>query len=61
MNTTDESSWVNVANHMKRMAELQPYKRAVVYPAGWDSNGRVAYTHLTFQQLDRESDMIAHG
>ncbi len=61
MNTTDENSWVNVANHLKRMAELQPYKRAVVYPAGWDSNGRVAYTHLTFQQLDRESDMIAHG
>jgi acyl-CoA synthetase (AMP-forming)/AMP-acid ligase II len=61
MNTTDENSWVNVANHLKRMAELQPYKRAVVYPAGWDSTGRVAYTHLTFQQLDRESDMIAHG
>ncbi len=61
MNTADESSWVNVANYLKRMAERQPYKRAVVYPAGWDDNGRVAYTHLTFQQLDRESDLIAHG
>ncbi|OQX09812.1 MAG: peptide synthase [Desulfobacteraceae bacterium IS3] len=43
------------------MAEIQPYKRAVVYPVGWDEKGRIAYTHLTFLQLDQESDYMAHG
>jgi len=52
---------INVATHLTRMAKEQPYKRAVVYPASRDKNGRVAYTHLTFRQLDRESDCLAHG
>jgi acyl-CoA synthetase (AMP-forming)/AMP-acid ligase II len=43
------------------MARIQPYRRAVVYPAAHDHNGRVAYSHLTFRQLDRESDCFAHG
>jgi acyl-CoA synthetase (AMP-forming)/AMP-acid ligase II len=43
------------------MAREQPYKRAAMFPAGRDPNGRVAYSHLTFRQLDRESDCIAHG
>lgn len=51
----------NVANLLRKMARIKPYKRAVVYPAGWDENGRVAYTHYTFQQLDQESDCIARG
>lgn len=52
---------VNVSNHLKTMAALQPYKRAVVYPAGQDKDGRIAYSHLTFLQLDQESDLLAHG
>jgi len=52
---------VNVASHLKRMAKIEPYKRAVVYPAARDNYGRVAYSHLTFLQLDRESDCLAHG
>lgn len=52
---------VNVARRLREMAERMPHKRAVVFPAGWDENGRVAYTHLTFLQLDRESDRVAHG
>jgi acyl-CoA synthetase (AMP-forming)/AMP-acid ligase II len=51
----------NISSYLKRMARLQPYKRAVVYPAGRDKNNLVAYTHLTFQQLDQESDCLAHG
>lgn len=51
----------NVSDHLRTMAETQPYRRAVVYPAGWDEKGRVAYTHLTFLQLDQESDDMAHG
>jgi len=53
--------FVNVSSHLKRMAEIQPYKRAVVYPVSRDKNGRIAYAHLTFLQLDIESDIIAHG
>ncbi len=56
-----KSPIVNVASHLKRMAEITPYKRAVVYPAGRDNYGRITYSHLTFLQLDRESDCLAHG
>ncbi|MFP4309987.1 MAG: fatty acid CoA ligase family protein [Desulfococcaceae bacterium] len=52
---------VNIAGRLREMAERMPHKRAVVFPAGWDENGRVAYTHLTFLQLDRESDRVAFG
>ncbi len=52
---------VNVANLLKKKVDLHPFKRAVVYPAGWDEDNRVAYTHLTFLQLDEESDCLAHG
>lgn len=43
------------------MANILPFKRAVVYPAGRDKRGRVTYAHLTFEQLDQESDCLAHG
>ena len=43
------------------MARIQPFKRAVVAPVGRDRRGHVAYSHLTFQQLDRESDFLAYG
>ena len=56
-----EQPIVNVATHLRDMARLQPYKRAVVCPCGRDREGRVAYTHLTFRQLDIESDCIAKG
>lgn len=64
MNTSEQtkkSNIVNVAFHLKKMAESQPYLRAVVYPAGRDKAGRITYAHLTFLQLDRLSDRIAHG
>ncbi|MCJ7774489.1 MAG: AMP-binding protein, partial [Desulfobacterales bacterium] len=41
------------------MAEIQPYGKAVIYPESRDISGRVAYTHLTFLQLDQESDKLA--
>ncbi len=52
---------VNVSYFLKENSNKFPYKRAVVFPEGHDGNGRVAYTHLTFRQLDRESDRIAAG
>ncbi len=43
------------------MARSQPYALAVVVPSGRDRSGRVRYTHLTYRQLDRDSDEIACG
>jgi acyl-CoA synthetase (AMP-forming)/AMP-acid ligase II len=63
MNSTShqDNSYVNVSAYLTRMAKARPYQRAVVYPAGRDRHGRVAYAHLTFRQLDRESDHLANG
>ncbi len=52
---------VNVAQYLRTMARVQPYRRAVVSPSVRGADGRVAYAHLTFRQLDRESDCFAHG
>lgn len=51
----------NIADKLRRSAEQFPAQRAVVFPAGRDGNGRVTYAHLTFAQLDRESDRLARG
>ncbi|KPJ76681.1 MAG: peptide synthase [Deltaproteobacteria bacterium SG8_13] len=51
----------NIASHLRRMARVQPYKKAAVCPAGRDRNGRMTYAHLTFRQLDCESDAVARG
>lgn len=60
MNTTIPPI-VNVAAYLKKQAELKPFKRAVVFPHGKDAQGRIAYSHLTFRQLDLESDKMAFG
>ena len=51
----------NIARRLSEIAERSPHQRAVVFPAGRDAAGRLAYSHLTFQQLDRESDCLARG
>ena len=63
MNKPDPNNndYVNIASYLTRTAKTQPHKRAVVYPAGRDKEGRIAYSHLTFLQLDQESDCLAHG
>ena len=43
------------------MARTHPYVNAVACPSGRDAAGRVRYVHWTFQQLDRESDVLARG
>jgi olefin beta-lactone synthetase len=52
---------VNIASHLPAMAAHQPHRQAVVFPHGRDAANRVTYTHLTFRQLDDESDRIAAG
>lgn len=59
MKETDKT--VNVSSHLIRMADINPYKRAVICHAGRDKHKRAIYSHLTFQQLNRESDILAHG
>jgi acyl-CoA synthetase (AMP-forming)/AMP-acid ligase II len=52
---------LNIADRLRRSAQLVPTQRAVVFPQSKDRAGRVAWTHLTFQQLDEEVDAIARG
>ncbi len=51
----------NIAIHLSRMAIRQPHTMAVVVPDGRDRAGRVRYTHLTYRQLDQDSNRIAQG
>ena len=51
----------NISSHLRDMARQHPFRRAVVYPRRRDKSGRVAYTHLTFSQLDAQSDTAAFG
>ena len=50
---------INISSYLREMAKKFPYKRAVVCPVGKDKYGHTAYTHLTFHQLDQESDRVA--
>ena len=43
------------------MAGSQPWRPAVVFPQAQDPQGRVSYTHYTFQQLDEASGRLARG
>ncbi len=52
---------VNIAHRLRHTADRMPSKRAVVCAAGRDRRGRRTYSHLTFAQLDRESDNLARG
>ncbi|HUG94130.1 MAG TPA: fatty acid CoA ligase family protein [Planctomycetaceae bacterium] len=52
---------MNIAERLRATARERPFQRAVVCPAGRDRAGRVAYTQLTFRQLDQESDRLARG
>lgn len=51
----------NVSSSVAETARTDPFKKALVCPAARDRNGRLAYTHFTYRQLDQESDCIAAG
>lgn len=51
----------NIGARLRAFASDRPWKRAVVFPESRDAQGRVAYTHLTFNQLHEESDAIGRG
>ena len=52
---------VNIASWLPRVAKQRPYQLAIVYPEGRSEQGKVSYTHYTYQQLDEASDQIARG
>ena len=56
-----ELDFVNIASTMEQRAAAAPLQRAVVFPEGRDRSGNVAWTHLTFQQLNRLTDAYAYG
>lgn len=61
MSDAPESGVCNIAAALPRMARLQGQVLAVVAPAGVDNQGQRSYARLTYQQLDEQSDVIAHG
>jgi acyl-CoA synthetase (AMP-forming)/AMP-acid ligase II len=61
MGTTTRAEPSNIATALSAIACSQPHTMAVVAPAGRDRSGRVRYTHLSYRQLDLDSDRIARG
>ena len=55
------SQHLNISDRLSESARQMPHQRAVVFPEGRDSAGRVSYTQLTFAQLDAEATRIARG
>ena len=51
----------NIAAHLPAMAADRPQTLAIVQPRGRDRLGRFRYRHLTFRELDQESDRLAAG
>ena len=54
-------SQFNIADRLRISAKLVPTQRAVVFPETRDKAKRIAWTHVTFKQLDAEVDAIARG
>jgi acyl-CoA synthetase (AMP-forming)/AMP-acid ligase II len=52
---------LNIASTLNGSATRWPGERAVVWSTKRDATGRMTYSHVTFQQLDRESDRLARG
>ena len=61
MNIPNRDHCANVAWHLKKMAARSPYQKAVIEPCGRTKDGLMAYRHLTFRQLDKATDRLAHG
>jgi acyl-CoA synthetase (AMP-forming)/AMP-acid ligase II len=60
-NQPTSGALINVAAHLPEMARRQPDRPAIVWRSGRDPDGKAVYSHLTFSQLDKETDRYAHG
>lgn len=52
---------MNIAQRLSDSAKTIPDQKAVVVTTGYDDAGKARYAHLTFRELDRESDRLARG
>src|SRR4030042_4668422 len=52
---------INVAARLSVMAARMPEAIAVVEPLGYDRHGKRLCRHVTFEELDHDSDRIAQG
>ncbi len=52
---------VNIASHLKDMAQHHPDQLAVMFPASRDGKGQTEYSSFTYKKLDEESDFLAAG
>lgn len=55
------STTFNIASYMEERARTHPFQRAVAFPSGRDRAGRIAWTQLSFAELNRMSDAFARG
>ena len=51
----------NVSSHIVELAKVSAYKQAIICLSGRDTNGKMAYSHLTFRQLNQRSNELARG
>lgn len=51
----------NIAAYMEARAAERPHQRAVVFPEARDKKGRIAWTQLSFTELNTLSDELARG
>ena len=58
---SDAGSSGNVAAHLAAMAQRQPAIPAVFCAHGRETQGAVAYVHLTFAELEEQSSLLAFG
>jgi acyl-CoA synthetase (AMP-forming)/AMP-acid ligase II len=54
-------SLYNIAQALQDMALREPFRRAIIFPAGRDAKGRAKYIQFTYQQLDGLCDQYAYG
>ncbi|MBI4818814.1 MAG: AMP-binding protein [Deltaproteobacteria bacterium] len=52
---------VNIASYIPEVARKYPHVRAIVVPGGRLGNGKRSYAHITFAELERESNRFARG
>ena len=52
---------VNITAYLRSMAEMRPYAKAVILPAGIDRKGRRLYRHITFKEIERMGNSLSRG
>ncbi|MCH7490979.1 MAG: AMP-binding protein [Gemmatimonadetes bacterium] len=60
-NQSSVTDTVNIAERLAANARRYPDKRAVVWTAGRDASGKATYAHVTFTELNQETDRYAYG